>query len=83
LEHCGPNNDDNLNYRSTTEVKQWLRKCPIKLIEKELINRKILNKKNKEVIIKTIIKKINKSFYFAKKSNFPELKDLNTHIYSN
>lgn len=83
LEHCGPNNDDNLNYRSKTEVKQWLKKCPIKLIEKELINRKILNKKNKEVIIKTIIKKINKSFDFAKKSNFPELKDLNTHIYSN
>lgn len=83
LEHCGPNNDDNLNYRSKTEVKQWLKKCPIKLIEKKLINRKILNKKNKKVIIKTIIKKINKSFDFAKKSNFPELKDLNTHIYSN
>lgn len=83
LEHCGPNNDDNLNYRSKTEVKRWLKKCPIKLIENELINKKILNKKNKEIIIKTIIKKIHISFDFAKKSNFPELKDLNTHIYSN
>jgi TPP-dependent pyruvate/acetoin dehydrogenase alpha subunit len=82
LEHCGPNNDDDLNYRSKTEVRRWLKKCPIKLIEKELINKRILSKKNKKNIKKNIIKKIEKSFDFAKKSNFPKLKDLNTHIYS-
>ena len=30
LEHCGPNNDDHLNYRSKKYLKQWNRKCPIK-----------------------------------------------------
>ena len=30
LEHCGPNNDDNLEYRSKKEINFWLKKCPLK-----------------------------------------------------
>ena len=26
LEHCGPNNDDNLNYRDSNEISKWLKK---------------------------------------------------------
>ena len=30
LEHCGPNFDDELDYRQQGELDQWLAKCPIK-----------------------------------------------------
>ena len=36
LEHCGPNWDDHLNYRPKGELDSWIKKCPLKLIEKKL-----------------------------------------------
>ena len=39
LEHCGPNWDDDLGYRSREEVKRWLKKCPISIIEKKNIKK--------------------------------------------
>ena len=45
IEHCGPNNDDNLKYRDKSEIEKWLDKDPIKLIEKNM------SKKNKKFII--------------------------------
>ena len=29
LEHCGPNNDDNLNYRSLNQIKFWKKRDPL------------------------------------------------------
>ena len=29
VEHCGPYDDDNLNYRPNKEIKKWKKKCPI------------------------------------------------------
>ena len=40
LEHCGPNHDDNLNYRTNKYLKFWNKKCPINLIEKKILKRK-------------------------------------------
>lgn len=81
VEHCGPNNDDNLKYRSKNEIVKWLKKDPIKLIEN------FLKKKNKKFFLekKNIINKINleleKSFSHAKKARFPDLKYLREHLY--
>ena len=81
LEHCGPNWDDNLGYRPKGELKKWMKKDPIKKIEKILINKKILNNK----IILNFKNKINKeiveAFNFAKKSKFPNQKELFKHLY--
>jgi pyruvate dehydrogenase E1 component alpha subunit len=36
LEHCGPNNDDNLGYRDETITKFWLDRDPLLICEKQL-----------------------------------------------
>ena len=41
LEHCGPDNDDNLNYRNKQKIKM-MQKNDHKLFYKHLINKKIL-----------------------------------------
>ena len=69
LEHCGPNWDDDLGYRSKKEVKEWLNKCPIKLIETKY--KKLKNKKYKFNLEKNISSKIKKAFTFAKKGKYP------------
>ena len=35
LEHCGPNWDDELNYREDGELLKWMEACPIKSFENE------------------------------------------------
>jgi TPP-dependent pyruvate/acetoin dehydrogenase alpha subunit len=55
LEHCGPNNDDLLNYRPKKELEFWKNKCPIKILENKLLKFKILNTNR----IKQIKSKIN------------------------
>jgi len=70
-EHCGPNKDDNLNYRPKKEVEFWSKRDPIDLTEKYLLNNKFLEKENLIKKKKKILKEISQAFNFAKKSKEP------------
>ena len=67
VEHCGPNNDDKLNYRPKKEIKHWVSKDFNKKIfsdqyvKKNLRKKEILNLKN------GILKKLNLCFYRVNK----------------
>lgn len=82
LEHCGPNNDDNLRYRDQKIVKKWKSKCPLKKIEKKLKLKKIIDNKKIFKIKNQNIKKIFNAFGFAEKSKFPKISELNKNIYA-
>ena len=58
LEHCGPNNDDDLLYRSKKEIDYWKRKDPIEQFEKDLLSMDLMNKEFKDNYIKKISKEI-------------------------
>lgn len=76
LEHCGPNNDDDLKYRDTKEIKKWLNKDPIKTFQKKLLDKKILTTKDIDLIKKNVHKEINQAFDYAKSSPYPKNKKL-------
>lgn len=76
LEHCGPNEDDYLNYRDAKEIKIWTKKDPIKNYQKKLLNEKIISNQDLENILKKIHKEINQAFTFAKNSPYPNKKSL-------
>lgn len=82
LEHCGPNNDDNLGYRSKKYIDFWLSRCPIKKIEKNLIKENILTKKIIINLTQVINSEIKKSFIFAENSKFPKKNELYKDIYA-
>ncbi|MDC0861980.1 thiamine pyrophosphate-dependent dehydrogenase E1 component subunit alpha [Alphaproteobacteria bacterium] len=73
IEHCGPNQDDNLGYRPLNEQKIWRKKDSLLKIEKYLLkNDKFFNiRKNK--INKQIDRLIIKSLDHASKSKEPKL----------
>jgi TPP-dependent pyruvate/acetoin dehydrogenase alpha subunit len=82
LEHCGPNNDDDLNYRQKQEIKFWSNNCPIKNLEKKILNKKIINKRYiKNYLDKTNLK-IKKIFDKAKKNPFPDKRETFKDIYA-
>jgi len=81
-EHCGPNFDDDLNYRPSKEIKFFTKKDHLYNLKKLLINK---FKTPKELIIKTdkdINKNIDRAFDYAKRSKFPENKSAFEGVYA-
>ena len=80
LEHCGPNNDDDLNYRPVKEQVYWKKNCPLKKIKKTFKTTVEINKVSK--IEKQINNEILNAFDFAKKDKFANKKILTRFIYA-
>ena len=71
LEHCGPNNDDNLNYRPKKEVNYWTKRDPLLLTENYILKNKISTIKKINLIKKKVNQSIKEAFKFAEKSKYP------------
>ena len=78
LEHCGVNNDDNLNYRKKNELKRWKKIDHLNFLKSYLEDKKI----NTNLIDKKIMQLVKNAFTFAEKSNFPSKKILMSGIYA-
>ena len=59
LEHCGPNEDDHLNYRNKNEVSFWKKKDPLKVLENKLLKK---YKREKLSYMKNYRSKIDRYF---------------------
>ena len=78
IEHCGPNNDDNLNYRNQKEINKWFKKDPIDKLYKNLnseIKKKLFNFSVK------FTKELDALFAKAEKSKYPDQKIAFSNLY--
>lgn len=66
-EHCGPNFDNNIGYRTEEEYLAWEKKCPIRLFQ----NRMKIEEHSIQLMRLSILAEIAKAFEFAEKSSFP------------
>lgn len=64
-EHCGPNFDNHIGYRTPEEAASWEERCPIRLWEKNLSQEEVALMKEK------ISTEIDEAFRFAEESPFP------------
>jgi len=80
LEHCGPNFDNNLGYRSEKEFKRWKSREPIRRLKKRIGEKFYKNIKNIEISVRN---EIHKAFNFAERSPFPSKSDAYKGIYAN
>jgi len=82
VEHCGPNSDDNLNYRGKSELKNWLKDDPLEnfikfLKEENEYDQKTVNEINDKIMIE-----INSAFKFAKNDKFPNPNSIKKFVYA-
>lgn len=82
LEHCGPDNDDHLNYRDETVTKKWLENCPINLFQTKLLDVGIVTKKEIDKNLELLNREILEAFADAKKADFLPASSLYDDIYS-
>lgn len=79
LEHCGPNNDDHLEYRSKEEISFWRKKDPIKVLEETL---NLEEKQKYNAFCSSLKKEIDIAFDYAEKSKPPSQDNVHTQIYA-
>ena len=76
VEHCGPNNDDHLDYRPADEVASWKKKCPVQQMETRLLSEKVITSENLNSYRRSIMDEIELGFKFALASPFPSPESL-------
>ena len=79
LEHCGPNDDTHLGYRTDKELKHWKKKDPLIFSRGFLLKKNLLNKSKINLIDKKIKNSVDIEFNSIKnlkKPSFSKIKGL-------
>jgi len=81
-EHCGPNYDNDIGYRTSAEFEEWKKNCPILRIEDSLREDGALTEELKLQVQTELQTEINEAFQSAKEAPFPEANKLMENVYA-
>jgi len=74
-EHCGPNFDNDLSYRSEDEFLAWKERDPLEHLKNELLLENILSRDELDKLIINLEQEVESAFLFAESAPFPQLKE--------
>lgn len=66
LEHCGPNDDSSLGYRTSEELQEWTTKCPVRRA------RGFVSDEEDRALRDRIGREIDEAIAFARNAPFPQ-----------
>jgi len=81
-EHCGPNYDNDIGYRSVAEYEAWKLRDPVLALQRALIGEGVVGERDVAEMQATIDAEIDAAFAFADASPFPEAGDAFTDVYA-
>lgn len=81
-EHCGPNFDNDIGYRTEEEYLTWRARCPVETYERRLVDESVLARDAPAAMLAAIRAEIDDAFRFARESPFPSAAELGTHLYA-
>lgn len=81
-EHCGPNFDNDIGYRTVHEYEEWRKRCPIEAFEKKHLLLRALTPEKLRTISDRISKEIDDAVAFAKSSPFPDEREMAEGVYA-
>ncbi len=79
--HVGPYDDLDKGLRSKEELDHWMNRCPIKMLEKYLLQRGIMSEHKRDQINKAVSKEVEDAVKFAKESPYPDESDLLSDVF--
>lgn len=79
--HVGPYDDLDKGLRSKEELDCWLNRCPIKMLERFLLEHGIMSESERDNINEAISEEIEESVKFARESPYPSEKDLLSDVF--
>jgi pyruvate dehydrogenase E1 component alpha subunit len=82
LEHCGPNSDNHLGYRSEAEFSSWHARDPLPAYRARLRHNGVLAAAAEEKMAAEITAEIAAAFEFARSSPFPTPEPVEDVVYA-
>jgi len=74
--HVGPYDDLDKGLRSKEELDYWMNRCPIKMLERFLIENGIMSESERDQIHKAVSGEVEEAVKFARESPYPDENDL-------
>ncbi|CAK0759292.1 Thiamine pyrophosphate-dependent dehydrogenase E1 component subunit alpha [uncultured Gammaproteobacteria bacterium] len=81
-EHCGPNYDNDIGYRSEAEFQSWAGRCPLARARRELTAAGALDPAAEAAMTAALTREIDDAFAFAKAAPFPDPDSAGDHLYA-
>ena len=81
-EHCGPNYDNDLGYRTEEEFRAWQVRCPVATYQDRLLARGIVTAAEVGDMHAAIGAEIEAAFAAARAAPFPAAHELLAHVYA-
>ncbi len=81
-EHCGPNYDNQIGYRTEAEFLEWRQKCPVDNYQKYLLRDGEISESDVVDMREAIRREVEEAFVYAKSSPFPVEDQLLNGIYA-
>ena len=80
-EHCGPNYDNDIGYRTEAEFEEWQARDPVAAYERRLLADGVLTGEAIAALEKSARSAVAEAFDHAESSPFPEPQDAYRHLY--
>ncbi len=81
-EHCGPNYDNDLGYRTPAEFEEWKGRCPVQCFKSRLLDDGLMTERLSGELIAELESEIRRAVAFAKASPYPSQQLLHEHVYA-
>jgi TPP-dependent pyruvate/acetoin dehydrogenase alpha subunit len=81
-EHCGPNFDNHLGYRTEAEYLAWREKCPLERSRAGLFDRGLLSAEAEQSMIADLAARIEAAFDAARAAPLPDPATAALHVYA-
>ncbi len=81
-EHCGPNFDNHIGYRTDQEFHSWKEKDPLELHRAQILEDDITVVSELDAMAAELQSDIDAAIEFAKSSPFPSLTEAGTNVYA-
>ncbi len=81
MSHVGPEYDCNLGYRSENELKQWFKKCPLKVLRDRLAKGGIVSNPEFNKMLDKVNAELEEAVTFAKSNPIPQARELLRDVY--
>lgn len=82
LEHCGPNYDNDIGYRTEDEYLEWAAGCPVTSLERKLIGEGALSEDDVSDFAAGVTEEITAAMQQAKDAPLPTPEDAWHHVYA-
>ena len=82
LEHCGPNYDNHIGYRTEDEFLRWKKKDPLSNYEKKLLRESVITEELITNSREEILRDVRDAIQYAKSSPYPEASQMNRNVYA-